>query len=165
MEKRPKRKPNRLENWDYTHPGCYFVTICTAGRENLFWDVGADIIRPEQLPLSPLGIRAEQTIQEIPLHYPHTFVEHYVVMPNHIHLLLTLCSCDDGRLIAAPTKSLSTIIAQMKRTVSKEAGRPIWQKSFHDHIIRSESDFLSVWNYISANPIRWSEDIYYDPNF
>ena len=59
MENLPKRKHNRLGNWDYMQPGCYFVTICTARRETLLWDVGADTIRPEQPPLSHLGKKAE----------------------------------------------------------------------------------------------------------
>ena len=163
MEQYPKRKSNRLEGWDYSQAGCYFVTVCTQNRESLFWDVGAAISRPEKPSLSPLGKTAEQAIRELPLHYPHAAVEHYVVMPNHVHLLVTIGAAD-GRILSAPTKSLSTMIAQMKRVVSKAAGRPIWQKSYHDHIIRSETDFLSVWNYITGNPSRWSEDICYESN-
>lgn len=163
MENYPKRRTNRLADWDYSSAGCYFVTVCTKDRESLFWDVGAAISRPEAPPLSPLGKAVEQAIRELPLHYPYASVEHFVVMPNHVHLLLTV-SVADGRILSAPTKSLSTMIGQMKRAVSKAAGKPIWQKSYHDHIVRSERDFLTLWNYITGNPSRWSEDIYYEPN-
>jgi len=164
MEKYPKRKTTRLANWDYSSAGCYFVTVCTKDREPLFWDVGAATSRPETPPLSPLGKVVEEAIREIPLHYPHVTVDHWVVMPNHVHLLVTITAAD-GRMISAPTKSLSTIIGQMKRIVSKAAGKPIWQKSYHDHIVRSEADFLTLWNYITGNPSRWSEDIYYESDY
>ena len=161
---RPKRKRTRLEGYDYSKNGCYFVTVCTAGKEKLFWNdqVGADSIRPEGPPLGPLGLLAEEKIREIPLHYPQIMLENYVVMPNHVHLLLTIGD-PGGRMVSAPTKDLSIVIGQMKRAVSKAAGRPIWQKSYYDHIIRSEQDFLDTWNYITGNPSEWSDDIYYEP--
>ena len=160
----PKRKRNRLEGYDYSQNGCYFVTVCTAGKETLFWQdqVGADTIRPEGLPLGPLGLLAEQKIREIPVHYPQIILENYVVMPNHIHLLLTIGD-PGGRIVSAPTKDISIIIGQMKRAVSKMAGRPIWQKSYYDRVIRGEQDFLDTWNYITGNPSKWSDDIYYEP--
>ena len=65
-------------------------------------------------------------------------------------------------MISAPTKGISTIVGQMKRSVSKAAGRPIWQKSYYDHIVRSEQDFLDIWSYITGNPSEWSDDIYYE---
>ena len=45
--------------------------------------------------------------------------------------------------------------------VSKRAGIPLWQKSFHDHVIRGEADYRRIWNYIDANPRKWREDCYY----
>ena len=161
---RPKRKRNRLKEYDYSQNGCYFITVCTAGKEKLFWNdwVGADSIRPEGPPLGPLGLLVEEKIREIPVHYPQIVLENYVVMPNHIHLLLTIGG-PGGRMISAPTKGISTIVGQMKRAVSKAVGRPIWQKSYYDHIVRSEQDFLDIWNYITGNPSKWSDDIYYEP--
>ena len=91
--------------------------------------------------------------------YPAVSIEKYVIMPNHIHLLLRINAGGDGRLIAAPT--LSTAIGQMKRRASKEAGKGLWQKSFHDHVIRNEQDFREIWEYIDANPAKWAEDRYY----
>lgn len=81
-------------------------------------------------------------------------------MPNHIHLILRIREAD-GRMISAPTKAVPIVIGQMKRATSKCAGASLWQKGFHDHIIRSESTYLRIWNYIDANPAKWSEDRYY----
>ncbi len=79
-------------------------------------------------------------------------------MPNHIHMILMITnavSC--GRLLIAPT-GVSTIIQQMKRVVSKQIGLSIWQKSYHDHIIRDEQAYQEILRYIDENPAKWSED-------
>ena len=127
----PERKAMRLPRWDYSAPGAYFITICTRERKNLFRDihtapdeavgadiirpqtapdeaVGADIIRPQNgtgfpFPLTPAGRIVEQAICNIPEFYPAVSVDKYVIMPNHIHMILRIDTDADGRLIAAPT--------------------------------------------------------------
>ena len=156
----PKRKQNRLTEYDYSAPNAYFITICTKNRKNLFWiDVGAIIDRPENAPLTDFGMVVRQSINDIPKHYPAISVDHYVVMPNHIHLLLQINTDTDGRSLIAPT--ISTVVRLMKGTVSKKAGFPVWQKGFYDHVIRNEKDYREVWNYIEGNPGKWVEDKLY----
>ena len=153
-----QRKRLRLQDFDYSQNGAYFVTICTRNRECLLGSiVGADSIRP-QIKLSTVGQAVDGCIKEIPQHYPHISVEKYVIMPNHIHLIL-LFARNDGRMISAPT--LSNVIGQMKRRASKITGIPIWQRSFHDHIIRTEQDYAEIWQYIDANPLTWEQDCFY----
>ena len=153
----PKRKPNRLPNFDYSTPGAYFITICTKDRRNLFWtDVGASIARPQ---LTKWGDIAANSICAIPKHYPAVSVDHYVIMPNHINLLLQINTDADGRAMLAPT--ISHVIQQLKGIISKQIGKSIWQKLFHDHIIRSEADYLKIWEYIENNPVKWAEDCFY----
>lgn len=153
----PKRKRNRLNEYDYSTPNAYFITICTENRRNLFWtDAGAIIGRPDNVPLTNLGMIARQSIEDIPNHYPAVSVNHSVIMPNHIHLLLQINTDSDGRPMAAPT--ISTVINQTKGVVSKKAGFSVWQKGFYDHVIRSEQDYLDIWNYIEGNPGKWTED-------
>ena len=165
MDSLPKRKQNRLTGYDYSQPGCYFVTICAKNRRYLFWDefdwrVGADIIRPHTIPLSLYGRIIKNVIEQIPVRYPGASVEKYIIMPNHIHLLLRI-SVSNGRIISAPTYGVPTIIGQMKRAASKQAQTGLWQKGYHDHIIRSEADYLRIWDYIDTNPAKWREDCYY----
>lgn len=153
----PKRKQNRLANYDYSTANAYFVTICTVDRKNLFWnDVGAVIGRPEDIPLTALGEIVRQRIADIPNHYPMICVDHFVIMPNHIHLLLQIKADHNGRPMAAPT--ISTLINQTKGAISKQIGFSVWQKGFHDHIVRGERDYMEIWNYIETNPCRWAED-------
>lgn len=156
----PKRKPNRLPNFDYSTPGAYFITVCTANRMKLFWNgVGADIIRPENVPLSTIGKIVEQGIRNIHTHYENISVDKYCIMPDHIHLILSMQSDGSGRIISAPT--ISTVVGSMKRWVSRQVGQPVWQKSFYDHGIRNQQDYLTIWEYIDNNPARWKEDCFY----
>jgi len=100
MNEYPKRKQIRIEDYDYSTPGAYFITVCTANRAKIFWNgVGADIIRPENVPLSATGKLVEQAICQIPNHYENVSVDKYCIMPDHIHLILRIESNMDGRMI------------------------------------------------------------------
>lgn len=147
----PKRKQNRLKNFDYSTPGAYFITICTNKRQNLFWrDDAADRQTARDVPLTPCGAFVEKCIRKIPTHYPSVTVDHYVVMPDHVHLLLQIHTNADGRPMVAPT--ISMIVRQMKGYVSKVFGTGIWQKGFYDHVIRNDVDYREIWRYIDENP-------------
>ena len=162
----PVRKRNRLKSFDYSENGAYFVTVCTKDKQKLFWNVGAIINRPpDRVHLSLEGRIVDQAIRNIEIHYPGIHVDISVVMPNHVHLLLTFTQHDigaqeSGRLIIAPT-SLSTVIQQFKRTVSKQLGYSPWQKSFHDHVIRNQTEYNMIWQYIDQNPENWKSDCFF----
>ncbi len=127
----------------------------------MFWDVGATIGRPEgDLQLSGYGEIADCAIRNIPKFYPTVILDKYVIMPNHIHLLLRLQN-EDGRPMVAPT--VSTVIQQLKGYVTKQIGYNIWQKLFHDHVIRNEESYNKIWQYIETNPVKWKEDCFYIP--
>ena len=156
----PKRKKNRLENFDYSSCGAYFLTVCTMNRRNLLWEnVGAIIDRPQDIELSPYGKMVDNAIQNISSAYPTLALESYVIMPNHIHLLVRVCADENGQPLVAPT--MSQVIKQLKGIVSKQVGESIWQKSFHDHIIRNYEDYEEHLRYIYDNPIRWQYDELY----
>lgn len=159
----PQRKPNRLKEYDYSTPGAYFITICTKNRENIFWEnVGASIARPEDIVLTAQGCVADRAIKNIPKHYSNITVDHYVVMPNHIHLLLQIHTDHDGACIHMP--SISIVVQQMKGYITKQLGYSVWQKLYHDHVVRGEKDYRKIWEYIENNPVKWTEDCFYNPN-
>ena len=156
----PVRKQNRLTEYDYSTPNAYFITICTKNRKNLFWtDVGAINDCLDEVPLTKLGMMVQQSIEGIPEHYSTVSVNHSVIMPNHIHLLLQINTDADGRSMIAPT--ISTVVRLMKGAVSKYAGFPVWQKGFYDHVIRNDADYQEIWNYIERNPSKWIEDKFF----
>ncbi len=156
----PKRKPNRIKDYDYSQNGAYFITICSKDKKHLFWDncVGAPIGRPQH-KLTEYGIIVESAIKNIPIIYPSVSVDNFVIMPNHIHLLLSIHGNENGRPMGAPT--ISTVINQFKGFVSKQAGFSVWQKLFYDHIVRGEQDYEEIWEYIDANPLKWENDEFY----
>ena len=154
MNKLPKRKTIRIKDYDYSNPGAYFITICTAKREMLFWNnVGADIIRPQNIQLSRIGKIAEQGILQIETHYENVFVDKYCIMPDHVHLILQIKANENGQKLSNTT--IPTIIGSLKRWVSKQVGKPLWQKSFFDHGLRNQQDYDEIWKYIDDNPLKY----------
>ena len=91
-------------------------------------------------------------ILQIPEHYPMISVDKYCVMPDHIHMILSINTDEDGRQIAAPT--VSTVVGHIKRWVSMQLGQSIWQKSFIDRVIRNDKGYRAVWEYIENNPVK-----------
>ena len=162
----PKRKPQRLKDYDYSQSNAYFITICTRNRCSLLGKtVGNDAhIVPSFIELSEYGNIADEHINNINTLYGATIIDKYIIMPNHIHLIIILADMmKNGTMKASfPTNArIPSIIRSFKILVSKKCGEPIWQKSFHDHIIRNEDEYHRIWQYIDKNPMKWSEDKYY----
>ena len=92
-------------------------------------------------------------------------IAEYVIMPNHVHMILRVSSEDprNGPMWAsAPTGgNLPTLVRSWKTLVSKELGYSIWQRSYYDHVIRDEMDYIVKAQHIADNPARWREDGYY----
>ncbi len=155
MSQLPTRKPNRLASDQYRRARPYFLTVCTLQHRCILSRVvPAPAGELARVALTREGQIVRNSIEQIPAHYTYARVEKYVVMPNHIHLLLWLSS------EPCPV-SVSHIIQQMKGTVSKQIGAPIWQKGFYDHIIRTETDYREIWQYIDNNPQKWALDKFY----
>ena len=146
------RKPNRLKDYDYSQNGAYFITVCVKNRKPIlsYIPVGANCVRP-----SKIGNVVENEIKKISKIYENVTVDNYVIMPNHIHLLIRIDTYG-GRTQFAPT--IYRIIKQFKGSITKRLGVSIWQKGFYDHVIRDEHDFQIKWQYIADNPLRWQED-------
>ena len=146
------RKSARIPNFDYSSCNYYFVTICTGNRRCIF---GSPNI------LNRYGKIAEEEILKIPSHYEGVIIDKYVVMPNHVHMIVIL---ENGNY------NLSQIIAQYKSGVTRWIRKcmpdvAVWQRSYHDHVIRNQAAYEKIWLYIEANPKNWDRDCFYlDPN-
>jgi len=153
----PERKTIRLADYDYSQAGYYYVTICVKDKHEMLGrieaNVGANCVRPR---LSEYGTIVDNEILVLDNVYNSVRIIKYVVMPNHIHMIIAIDI--DGRTQFAPT--VSRIIKQFKGSITKQIGFSIWQKSFHDRIIRDEADYKRIWQYIDENPARWDEDEY-----
>ena len=161
------RKHNRLREYDYSQNGYYFITICTTERRKMLCDisVGANCVRPKTT-FTEIGRIVDENIGKLNDIYETVRVDKYVIMPNHVHFILAI---QNGRTQFAPTEdtrtqfapTVSRIIKQFKGKITKEVGFSIRQKSFYDHIIRDETDYLRIWDYIEYNPDKWTEDQYF----
>ena len=173
MNALPKRKNLRLKDYDYASEGAYFVTFCAKNRTYVFWeDVGANIVRPQTaLPLSAIGKIVDNKIQLIETIYRGVSVDKYCIMPDHIHMLIVLTNHElehvaetgeqcsplqvaEIKMTETHNPTISRIVKQLKGAVTKEIGHSIWQKSFVDRIIRSQSGYDAVWEYIHHNPVQ-----------
>ena len=169
MEPR-QRKNNRLQSYDYSRPGCYFITICAGKRADLFGNialcamngVGRDDLGAPSVSLSQYGEIVKKYIDLIQASYENVCVDKYVIMPNHIHLMIRIEKLEGGAPRSSrPTQLIPRVIAALKRFSSQEAGFNMWQTSYHDHIIRNDDDYRRIWEYIDTNPAKWKSDCYY----
>lgn len=171
-DKSKERKRLRLPAYSYT-AGCYFVTICTKDRRCFLADiqptVGADdSVRPygvssgHSLVLTPIGEIARDCMEKLASEADGITIDKYVIMPNHVHVLLQIAG-DEGGQSRPP---LQRVMQRYKSITTRQCWplgvRIIWQRSFYDHVVRNERDYLRIWQYIEENPMGWTEDIYYE---
>jgi REP element-mobilizing transposase RayT len=166
------RKPTRLPGFDYTTDGLYFVTSCCKNRTHHFGEISDG-----NMYLNACGNIAEKQIEWLSEQYPYLIIHNYVVMPNHVHILMEINrSCSDnphsvGAIRESPLrngeiqkiKTISSLMGAYKTTTSKQIhliGNADfeWQRSFHDHIVRNQHAFHRIDAYISNNPLKWYVD-------
>ncbi len=160
----PQRKPARLKNFDYNTTGAYFITLCTGGRQQILSRiVGVDVLGDPKNVQLPYGMIADKYIKQMNGFYENIAVDQYVIMPNHIHLILFVRE-DGSPRTSTPTRQTSFVshfVSTFKRFSNKEYGKNIWQRGFHDHVIRGRKDYEEIVKYISENPVRWYCDELY----
>lgn len=156
----PIRRSPRLKTYDYSRNGYYFVTICAHEKLQYFSCIEYDaenVFKSNQL--TEIGCVIEKHLLLLPKRFPNITIDKYVIMPNHIHAIIA---------VNLPvSKSLSEIIGSFKSLSARECIEkyqiyPIFQKSFHEHIIRNQRDYSNIWLYIDANPARWHKDCFND---
>lgn len=166
----PHRKNLRIPDFDYSQPGAYYVTIVTQDRKTLFGQ-----IVDEEMVLNNIGKMVEAVWIAIPGHFPSVELGVFVVMPNHLHGIISIMV---GARHAVPQEpspmekfgkpvsgSLSTIIRSFKSATTKafhdlygNLEDRLWQQGYYDHVIRNEREYEAIYDYIIANPINWEKD-------
>lgn len=156
----PQRKSTRLKGYDYTQSGAYFVTICLQNRLCLFGDVTDDVMvrNPAGEMVAELWLRANDKFPDIEL-------DHFVVMPNHFHAIVLLHADNVSLLDVVQWFKTMTTNAYIRGVKSHDwlpfEGK-LWQRSFHDHIIRDEAGLNTIRSYILTNPSLWQKDVFYE---
>jgi REP element-mobilizing transposase RayT len=162
-----RRRSIRLAGYDYSQAGVYFVTICAADRMSLFGRVADG-----RTNLSALGesvskewLRSEKIRRELEL-------DHWVLMPNHLHGVCVLVPSDGNRDVAPvhpglsrPPRSLGSFVAGFKAATTRLARErfgfsapSLWQSNYWEHIVRNEDELARIREYIALNPARWNAD-------
>lgn len=165
----PKRKHPRLRDYDYSRTGVYFLTICTKDRAPILSEIVGRGLAPAEVRLFTAGRIAAGGVGESVQTVSQSTDRGTVIMPNHIHLLLSLRAAGasprptDGKDsgIVDVMRVFKSLTTRRWNQCNGTQGRPLWQASYHDHIIRDDNDFLNHWSYLNNNPARWAEDEYY----
>ena len=183
-DKYSERKPTRIKNYDYSSVGAYFVTICTQDRKQIL----SEIIRKNNAPVSetndyavgeglappaysvklkPCGEIAEEQLKNLEKRYQNVTIEDYVIMPDHIHVIIFLHEKAGG---ASPSPTLNDVVCALKSLTSRICKRhygieKMFQRSFAEHIIRDKEDYETRAKYIHENPIRWYYDELYSEEY
>ena len=150
------RKPTRIPKYDYAQNNYYFVTVCTQNKACIFGKDGAR---------NGFGQIAGEEMENLPGHYSCVFVDKYVIMPNHVHAIIVI----DKKQENDENITLGQIVGLYKSGVTKRIHMSIpktsvWQRSFHDRVIRNQREYEKIWMYIETNPLKWKEDCFYDGN-
>ena len=149
MQNKFIRKRTRIPDFDYGSINYYFITIITKNKEHYFGR-----ILQEEMYYSNIGCIALNCLKDISKVYDDVYLDDYVIKPNHMHFIIAIDKKNKQ-------VNISKIIQQYKGIVTKMVGFSIWHKSFYDHVIRNEKDYLRIYRYIEENVLKWSLDDYY----
>ena len=158
----PKRKHPRLDHYDYSTPGAYFITICTQDRRCLLSTIVGRGLAPAEIQYTVFGEIARKQLFLLEERYPNLYIDRFVIMPNHIHTILLL----EQAAGASPRPTITDIVCAYKSLTTRECkkAQPIdklFQASFYEHVIRGQSDYDEITEYIANNPKQWELDKLY----
>jgi putative transposase len=161
-----QRHSLRLQGYNYTREGAYFVTVCLKERACLFGDISDG-----KMILNDAGLIAEKHWHDIPAHFPHIELDEFVIMPNHIHGILSIITAVGAKNFSplhsqqmhGPSKTIGSVIRGFKIGVTKwmRHNTPVynvWQRNYYEHVIRDDASLNLIRQYIMDNPSRWAED-------
>ncbi len=153
MQDLPKRKSLRLQGYDYSTDGCYFITICTENRKNMLSTIvgGDDLGAPKKIVLKPYGKIVEKYILSMEQAYDVINIENYIIMPNHIHMLILI---DTYGLPRSSAPTIPNVVTALKKFTNRDCKINLWQRGYMDHIIRNQTDFEYHWNYVEYNVLK-----------
>ncbi|MBE6984716.1 MAG: hypothetical protein E7434_03720 [Ruminococcaceae bacterium] len=153
-------KKNRLENYDYSSDGIYFLTVCTEQRKWLLSRIVArGIPDAPATELTSNGEAAKDAIAFLDKNWDCLSILKFVIMPNHIHLLVRVWGASG--MPRATDAVIPKFVSALKRYTNRQCGQQLWQKSYYDHVIRDETDYLTKATYIENNAAKWAEDEYF----
>ena len=154
------RKQMRLKNYDYNQGGMYYLTICSKNKQCIFSRI--PVIHSPRPELSKYGLLIEKTLDWLDKNNGLYTIDCYIIMPNHLHIILSV-NIGDGEAgeTSPPWALIPKFVSSLKRHTNKMSKADLWQRGYYDHIIRNHEDYLARRQYIESNPAKWAEDKYY----
>jgi REP element-mobilizing transposase RayT len=144
------RKTNRLAGYDYSQSGYYFITICIDNKLHLFGKIKNGIS-----VLNHYGFIVEYELKKISLRYSYIKIDQYIIMPDHLHVILYLKETQQQTIRTGISSVIGTFKSVTSRRIHKDGLKKfVWQRSFHDRIIRDETELFFKREYIQQNPLR-----------
>ncbi|QBQ41418.1 transposase [Sphingobacterium psychroaquaticum] len=177
MKNQLNRRSIRLQGYDYSQPGMYFITLCTDRKRCLF-----GFIQSNAVQLNEFGQKVKSILLSLSKRFPHVTLDEFVIMPNHIHAIIVISKPEyqykDISTVPPSVEStpgLSQIIGSFKSLVYRQytlernkfaeqqqiKQHKIWQRNYFEHIVRDGSDYDRIVNYIRDNPMNWKDDKLY----
>ena len=170
----PVRKKIRLEGHDYSKNGAYYVTFCVENRYEILGKiVGSGFHARPSVELSDIGIETQKSIEYICENDERIEIPKYVIMPDHVHMIVVLkdgaIGHDVGGAVGHGSPTLQSAVGRIKSYTTKRWSdmcgtkhQSFWQSRFHDRIIRNENEYWEKWQYIDDNPAKWAQERYQD---
>lgn len=175
------RRSIRLKGYDYSQEGAYFITICTHDRQCLFGKIADG-----EMALNDAGIIAYDTWMETPRLRINVELHPFVIMPNHVHGIIVILDNIPHEIpehtgvlqtptdvpLRSPSQTIGAIVRGYKASVTRQINasakynvslrqQSVWQRNYHEHIIRNERSYYAICDYIINNPSRWDTDKFY----
>lgn len=155
----PTRRRLRLEGYNYSSAGMYFVTVCVQDRQPLLGTIRDGVMEP-----SAAGVMVQEVWDNLPHYSPGMATDAFIVMPDHIHGIVVL---DDQRDSPSPRSALPAVLQRYKSYTTAKyragvytAGWPrfpgtLWQRSYFERVIRNERELDAARVYITENVAKW----------
>ena len=173
MTRYTRKKSLRLQNYNYAQNGLYFITICTKSSQHLFGTISNG-----EMELNRAGKMVQRIWSEIPQFYEGFVLHDFVVMPNHFHGVIEIVSTHEqrtttGGLSLHKQLSISDIVHRFKTLTTRKYidgvytdswegfHKQLWQRSYHEHVIRDEKSYMQIVEYVQNNPLKWVDDCYF----
>ncbi len=149
----PNRKHPRLKYYDYSLPGYYYVTICAGKNQPPFSRIRATAQGAIAEPTA-VGAAIQDQLLQLEQRYPAVTVDKYVIMPDHIHMILVI-TAPGGSALPAVIGGFKSLATKQKNALLGTPGEHLFQQSFYETILRNERAYQEAWRYIEENPAKW----------
>ena len=139
------RRSIRLKGYDYSQTGAYYVTIVTFHRDCLFGE-----IVDGEMYLNEYGEIVQKWWDEIPIHFPNVELGAFVIMPNHVHVMIETRM---GFPLQEILHSWKSFTANQANKLLGRSGE-FWQREYFDRYIRNAEHYVQAVGYIEENPVK-----------